>query len=83
MDDDFKLVGGVHHSFDTNSQFEVHRIDLLSSWFLKVSDAKNKLELEFFQKDCIDQYSADEGYVLVDGEYVIKAVPASTIKTGL
>jgi hypothetical protein len=31
----------------------------------------------------MDQYNADEGYMLVDGEHVIKAVPISTIKTGL
>ncbi len=70
-------------SFDTNSQFNIHRIDELASWFLKTPEAKNKLELEFFQKECMDQYSADEGYILVNGEHVIKAVPISSIKTGL
>jgi hypothetical protein len=81
--DDLKLIGGLHLSFDRHSSFEVNRLENLASWYLKTQDAANKLELEFFQKECVDQYSADEGYMLVDGEHVLKTVPLSTIKTGV
>ena len=67
FDLNWKMVAGATVKDKVQTFFEVFRLDQIHETDIKTG----RFELEFFIKECLDQYDQGE-YKLIDGEHVVK-----------
>jgi len=70
---DFRLIGGMHLAHDVRQFFEVSLMQPLAKKEVQTDSGRNRLDLLFFVKECLEYYGPYE-YQLVDGERVVRAV---------
>ena len=74
---DFRLIGGMHMAHDIRQFFEVSLLQALSKKEVETDMGRNRLDLLFFVKECLEYYSPEE-YQLIDGERVVRVISIPT-----